>query len=162
MTSLDDQEECEILEQPWFHGPLNPKIAFNRLLNSGSFLVTNDKHDRSLFRLYMKWNGRCFSMDIPFNPVTKKYSLGSIERNSVVDLINFCIINQLPIREDIGATLFSPVVVPRSGSLDESEICTPPVDGAGHKEYEVSDLGDSFIKFVISRERLFCYLKYSP
>ncbi|KAL5964332.1 hypothetical protein TSMEX_007900 [Taenia solium] len=135
VAPLDDQEESEIVEQPWFHGPLNPKIAFSRLLNSGSFLMTSDEHDRSLFHLYMKWNGRCFSIDIPFNPVTKNYSLGPVERNSVVDLINFYITNQLPVCEDIGAILFSPVVVPQSGSMDESEICTPPVDGAGHKEY---------------------------
>uniref|UniRef100_A0A0R3VZF3 Rho-GAP domain-containing protein n=1 Tax=Taenia asiatica TaxID=60517 RepID=A0A0R3VZF3_TAEAS len=107
-----------------------------------------------LFHLYMKWNGRCFSIDIPFNPVTKNYSLGPVERNSVVDLINFYITNQLPVREDIGAILFSPVVVPQSGSIDESEICTPTVDGAGHKEYGVSDPVNFFIEVLISHENL--------
>ncbi|KAH9286322.1 hypothetical protein ECG_01805 [Echinococcus granulosus] len=137
VSHSDDQEEGEISEQPWFHGSLNPKIAFSRLLNSGSFLVTNDEHDRSSFCLYMKWNGRCFRTDIPFNPITKKYSLGSVKRNSVVDLLNFYIVNQLPVSEDIGAVLFSPIVVPRFSSMNESETCVPLVDGTGHKAYGV-------------------------
>ncbi|VDM36945.1 unnamed protein product, partial [Hydatigera taeniaeformis] len=136
VTSSDDQEENELVEQPWFHGPLNPKIAFNRLLNSGSFLVTSDEHDQSLFYLFMKWNGRCFCIDIPFNPITKNYTLGSVARNNFVDLINFYITNQLPVRDDIGAILFSPVVVPRSDNMNESKVYSS-LHGAAPKESRV-------------------------
>ena len=130
----------------WFHGPLNSKIAISRLLNNGSFLVTCDEDNSAVFHLFMKWNGKCFSTDINYNMDTKKYNLGSVERNDIVDLINYYQKNQLPIRDDIGAILFVPVVAPRFSKTDEPHHRSLPSHCCETKEFGMMDSQDFYQK----------------
>ncbi|KAM7540113.1 hypothetical protein Aperf_G00000027025 [Anoplocephala perfoliata] len=111
----------DLSEQNWFHGPLDRATACSRLLNDGSFLVTNDENDPAKFCLFVKWNGQDHEIDINYNVQAEKYGLGSVEFTSIADLLTYYKDNQLPVREDLGAILFMPVPLPRDKVSIESE-----------------------------------------
>ncbi|VDD82093.1 unnamed protein product [Mesocestoides corti] len=86
--------------------------AETRLLNDGSFLVINSNNDPSAYYLYIRWNGQCLTVRIQYDKVTDEYSLGSKAFRTVAELVHFYKENQLPISDDCGAILFTPISVP--------------------------------------------------
>ncbi|VDN98700.1 unnamed protein product [Rodentolepis nana] len=96
-------------EQNWFHGLLSRTAACSRLLDDGSFLVANDVNEPEKFFIFVKWNGKCHEVEIKYNFLTGKYSLGSVEFIDVADLVSYYKDNQLPVLDDLGAVLFVPV-----------------------------------------------------
>nr|CUU98376.1 hypothetical transcript [Hymenolepis microstoma] len=85
------------------------KVACSRLLDDGSFLVANDENEPEKFFIFVKWNGQCHEVEIKYNLLTEKYSLGSVEFINVADLISYYKDNQLPVIDSLGAVLFVPV-----------------------------------------------------
>ncbi|GAA31583.2 SH2 domain-containing protein 3A [Clonorchis sinensis] len=129
------EQKALLDSQSWYHHTLSREGAEARIRRNGEFLVRESTHKHGEFVLTTKWNGRFLHMLITnctlplgVNPATLYFTLGEYVKPSIVELVRFHWINQLPMTRHSEAIICRPVLY--SGFIPHLSVNSRPLQAA--------------------------------